>query len=156
MKFVEAVHLIFQQAPTVLAALGSSTKIFQSFVTPATAMPFIVISAQSDSEASPTLVGNDRLRVATIAVDCVHSSLSSAAAIANAVRVDLHGASGNILTTQNLSMQIQSVRIEGTGLSYDMGGEGTEYGAFICSVTLKIYYKTSATSPVALTDGMQL
>jgi len=153
MKFVEAIHLALQQAPSVITALGSSTKIFQSFVTPATAMPFIVVSSQSDDGASPTLAGADRLRVATVTVDCVHSSLVSAANIADRVRVDLYAAKGLLPTSTNSPMTIQSIRIDGTNMNYDMGGEGTELGAFVCSVTLKIYYLASAPSPVALTDG---
>jgi hypothetical protein len=153
MKFVEAIHLALQQAPTVITALGSSTKIFQSFVTPATPMPFIVVSSQSDDGASPTLAGADRLRVATVTVDCVHSSLVSAANIADHVRVDLYAASGTLATTTNNPMTIQSIRIDGTNMNYDMGGEGTELGAFVCSVTLKIYYLASAPSPVSLTNG---
>lgn len=158
MKFVEAIHLALQQAPSVITALGSSTKIFQSFVTPATAMPFIVVSAQNDDAASQTLAGADRLRVATIVVDCVHSSLISAANIADRVRVDLYAAKGLLPTTTNSPMTnspmtIQSIRIDGTNMNYDMGSEGTELGAFVCSVTLKIYYTASAPSPVALTDG---
>ena len=155
MKFVEAIHLALQQAPTVITALGSSTKIFQSFVTPATPMPFIVVSSQSDDTASPTLVGADRLRVATVNVDCVHSSLVSAANIADHVRIDLYAAKGTLMTTPSTSMTIQSIRIDGTNMNYDLGGEGTELGAFVCSVTLKIYYIASAPSPVALTDGLQ-
>lgn len=153
MKFVEAIHLALQQAPSVITALGSSTKIFQSFVTPSTPMPFIVVSAQSDDTVSPTLGGADRMRVATVTVDCVHSSLASAANIADRVRVDLYAASGSLASTTNSPMKIQSIRIEGMNLNYDMGGEGTELGAFVCSVTLKIYYTASAPSPVALTDG---
>ena len=155
MKFVEAIHLALQQAPTVITALGSSTKIFQSFVTPATPMPFIVVSSQSDDTASPTLVGADRLRVATVNVDCVHSSLGSAATRADPVRVALDAAKGTLATSTNSPMTIQSIRIDGTNLNYDLGGEGTELGAFVCSVTLKIYYIASAPSPVALTDGSQ-
>ena len=155
MKFVEAIHLALQQAPSVIVGLGSSTKIFQSFVTPATPMPFIVVSSQSDDGASPTLTGADRLRVATVNVDCVNSSLSSAANIADRVRVDLYAASGTLATTTNSPMTIQSIRIDGTNMNYDLGGEGTELGAFVCSVTLKIYYLASAPSPVALTDGSQ-
>ena len=155
MKFVEAIHLALQQAPTVITALGSSTKIFQSFVTPATPMPFIVVSSQSDDAASQTLAGADRLRLATVTVDCVHSSLVSAANIADHVRVDLYAAKGTLATSTNSPMTIQSIRIDGTNLNYDMGGEGTELGAFVCSVTLKIYYLASANSPVALTDGSQ-
>jgi hypothetical protein len=155
MKFVEAIHLALQQAPSVIAGLGSSTKIFQSFVTPATPMPFIVVSSQSDDGASPTLAGADRLRLATVTVDCVHSSLVSAANIADRVRVDLYAAKGLLATSTNSPMTIQSIRIDGTNMNYDMGGEGTELGAFVCSVTLKIYYIASAPSPVALTDGSQ-
>jgi len=155
MKFVEAIHLALQQSPTVITALGSSTKIFQSFVTPATPMPFIVVSSQSDDGASPTLAGADRLRLATVTVDCVHSSLVSAANIADHVRVDLYAASGTLATSTNSPMTIQSIRIDGTNMNYDLGGEGTELGAFVCSVTLKIYYLASAPSPVALTDGSQ-
>jgi len=155
MKFVEAIHLALQQSPTVITALGSSTKIFQSFVTPATPMPFIVVSSQSDDGASPTLAGADRLRLATVTVDCVHSSLVSAANIADHVRVDLYAASGTLATSTNSPMTIQSIRIDGTNMNYDLGGEGTELGAFVCSVTLKIYYIASAPSPVALTDGSQ-
>jgi len=155
MKFVEAIHLALQQSPTVITALGSSTKIFQSFVTPATAMPFIVVSSQSDDGASPTLAGSDRLRLATVTVDCVHSSLVSAANIADHVRVDLYAAKGTLATSTNSPMTIQSIRIDGTNMNYDLGGEGTELGAFVCSVTLKIYYLASAPSPVALTDGSQ-
>ena len=155
MKFVEAIHLALQQAPTVITALGSSTKIFQSFVTPATPMPFIVVSSQSDDAASQTLAGADRLRLATVTVDCVHSSLVSAANIADHVRVDLYAAKGTLATSTNSPMTIQSIRIDGTNMNYDMGGEGTELGAFVCSVTLKIYYLASANSPVALTDGSQ-
>lgn len=155
MKFVEAIHLALQQAPTVITALGSSTKIFQSFVTPATPMPFIVVSSQSDDAASQTLAGADRLRLATVTVDCVHSSLVSAANIADHVRVDLYAASGTLATSTNSPMTIQSIRIDGTNMNYDLGGEGTELGAFVCSVTLRIYYIASAPSPVALTDGSQ-
>ena len=155
MKFVEAIHLALQQAPTVITALGSSTKIFQSFVTPATPMPFIVVSSQSDDAASQTLAGADRLRLATVTVDCVHSSLVSAANIADHVRVDLYAAKGTLATSTNSPMTIQSIRIDGTNLNYDMGGEGTELGAFVCCGTLKIYYLASAPSPVALTDGSQ-
>jgi len=155
MKFVEAIHLALQQSPSVITALGSSTKIFQSFVTPATPMPFIVVSSQSDDGASPTLAGADRLRVATVTVDCMHSSLVSAANIADRVRVDLYAAKGILGTTTNSPMTIQSIRIDGTNMNYDMGGEGTELGAFVCSVTLKIYYLASAPSSVALTDGSQ-
>jgi len=153
MKFVEAIHLALQQAPTVITALGSSTKIFQSFVTPATPLPFIVVSSQSDDTVSPTLGGADRLRVATVTVDCVHSNLISAANIADHVRVDLYAASGSLATTTNSPMTIQSIRIEGTNMNYDLGGEGTELGVFVCSVTLKIYYLASAPSPVSLTNG---
>ena len=155
MKFVEAIHLALQQSPTVITALGSSTKIFQSFVTPATPMPFIVVSSQSDDAASQTLAGADRLRLATVTVDCVHSSLVSAANIADHVRVDLYAAKGTLATTTNSPMTIQSIRIDGTNMNYDLGGECTELGAFVCSVTLKIYYIASAPSPVALTDGSQ-
>ena len=157
MKFVEAIHLALQQSPTVITALGSfgSSKIYQSFVPPGTAMPFIVISAQSDETASPTITGADRLRVATVIVDCVHSSLSSASNIADHVRVDLYAASGTLATSTNSPMTIQNIRIEGTSLSYDLGSEGTELGAFVCSVTLKIWYVASSPSPVTLTDGSQ-
>jgi hypothetical protein len=155
MKFVEAIHLALQQSPTVITELGSATKIFQSFVRPTTAMPFIVVSGQSDDTASPTITGADRLRVATVIVDCVHSSLAIAAKIADAVRVDLYAASGSLATSTNSPLKIQSIRIEGTNMNYDLGSEGTELGAFVCSVTLKIYYTASAPSPVALTDGSQ-
>ncbi len=156
MKFVEIIHLALQQSPSVITGLGSSTKIFQSFVTPETAMPFIVVSQQNDDTASPTLVGlDDRLRVANVVVDCVHSSLASAANIADRVRVDLYAASGTLSTTTNSPMKVQSIRIDNTSLNYDMGSEGTEFGAFVCSVNLKIYYIASVTSPVALTDGAQ-
>lgn len=156
MKFVEAIHLALQQSPTVITELsGLATKIFQSFVSTTTAMPFIVVTSQSDDTVSPTLVGADRLRVATVNVDCVHSSLSSAAKIADAVRVDLYAASGSLATSTNNPMKIQSIRIEGTNMNYDLGSEGTELGAFVCSVTLKIYYIASAPSPVTLTDGSQ-
>lgn len=155
MKFVEAIHLALQQSPTVITELGSATKIFQSFVRPTTAMPFIVVSGQSDDTASPTINGADRLRVATVIVDCVHSSLASAAKIADAVRVNLYAASGTLATSTNSPMTIQNIRIEGTSLSYDLGSEGTELGAFVCSVTLKIWYVASSPSPVTLTDGSQ-
>lgn len=155
MKFVEAIHLALKQSPTVITALGSATKIFQSFVKPTTAMPFIVISSQSDETASPTITGADRLRVATVIVDCVHSSLSSASNIADHVRVDLYAASGTLATSTNSPMTIQNIRIEGTSLSYDLGSEGTELGAFVCSVTIKIWYVASSPSPVTLTDGSQ-
>ena len=157
MKFVEAIHLALQQSPTVITALApfGATKIFQSFVKPTTAMPFIVVTSQSDDTVSPTLVGADRMRVATVNVDCVHSSLASASNIADHVRVDLYAASGTLATSTNSPMKIQSIRIEGTNMNYDLGSEGTELGAFVCSVTLKIYYTASAPSPVALTDGSQ-
>ena len=155
MKFVEVIHLALQQSPTVITALGSATKIFQSFVRPTTAMPFIVVSGQSDDTASPTITGADRLRVATVIVDCVDSSLASASNIADHVRVDLYAASGTLATSTNSPMTIQNIRIEGTSLSYDLGSEGTELGAFVCSVTLKIWYVASAPSPVTLTDGSQ-
>ena len=95
------------------------------------------------------------MRVATVNVDCVHSSLASASNIADAVRVDLYAASGTLATSTNSPMTIQSIRIEGTNMHYDLVSEGTELGAFVCSVTLKIYYIASAPSPVALTDGSQ-
>ena len=155
MKFVEAIHLALQQSPTVITALGSATKIFQSFVRPTTAMPFIVVSSQSDDTASPTITGADRLRVATVIVDCVDSSLASASNIADHVRVDLYAASGTLATSTNSPMTIQNIRIEGTSLSYDLGSEGTELGAFVCSVTIKIWYVASSPSPVTLTDGSQ-
>jgi len=157
MKFVEAIHLALQQSPTVITALSpfGATKIFQSFVKPSTAMPFIVVSGQSDDTASPTITGSDRLRVATVIVDCVHSSLASASNIADHVRVDLYAASGTLATSTNSPMTIQNIRIEGTSLSYDLGSEGTELGAFVCSVTIKIWYVASAPSPVTLTDGSQ-
>lgn len=155
MKFVEAIHLALQQSPTVITALGSATKIFQSFVRPSTAMPFIVVTSQSDDTASPTITGADRLRVATVIVDCVHSSLSSASNIADHVRVDLYAASGTLATSTNSPFTIQNIRIEGTSLSYDLGSEGTELGAFVCSVTIKIWYVASSPSPVTLTDGSQ-
>jgi hypothetical protein len=85
----------------------------------------------------------------------VHSSLVSAANIADHVRVDLYAAKGTLATSTNSPMTIQSIRIDGTNMNYDLGGEGTELGAFVCSVTLKIYYLASAPSPVALTDGSQ-
>lgn len=158
MKFVEAIHLALQQSPTVITALApfGATKIFQSFVKSNTAMPFIVVSGQSDDTASSTITGADRLRVATVIVDCVHSSLSSASNIADHVRVDLYAASGTLATSTNNPMKIQNIRIEGTSLSYDLGSEGTELGAFVCSVTLKIWYVASSPSPVTLTDGSQL
>ena len=155
MKFVEAIHLALQQSPTVITALGSATKIFQSFVRPTTAMPFIVVTSQSDDTASPTITGADRLRVATVIVDCVDSSLASASNIADHVRVDLYAASGTLATSTNSPMKIQNIRIEGTSLSYDLGSEGTELGAFVCSVTIKIWYVASSPSPVTLTDGSQ-
>lgn len=155
MKFVEAIHLALQQSSTVITALGSATKIFQSFVRPTTAMPFIVVTSQSDDTASPTITGADRLRVATVIVDCVDSSLSSASNIADHVRVDLYAASGTLATSTNSPMTIQNIRIEGTSLSYDLGSEGTELGAFVCSVTIKIWYVASSPSPVTLTDGSQ-
>ena len=155
MKFVEAIHLALQQSPTVITALGSATKIFQSFVRPTTAMPFIVVTSQSDDTASPTITGADRLRVATVIVDCVDSSLASASNIADHVRVDLYAASGTLATSTNSPMTIQNIRIEGTSLSYDLGSEGTELGAFVCSVTIKIWYVASSPSPVTLTDGSQ-
>lgn len=118
-------------------------------------MPFIVVSGQSDDTASPTITGADRLRVATVIVDCVHSSLASASNIADHVRVDLYDAGGTLATSTNSPMTIQNIRIEGTSLSYDLGSEGTELGAFVCSVTIKIWYVASAPSPVTLTDGSQ-
>ena len=150
MKFVEAIHLALQQSTTVITAVGSSQKIFQSFATPTTSVPFIVVGSQSDNALSPTLNGADRLRVATIAVDCVSSNLSQATNIADHVRVDLYGSVGSLATTTNSPMVIQNIRIEGTNMAYDMGSEGTEYGAFVCTVNIKIFYVASNPSAVTL------
>lgn len=150
MKFVEAIHLALQQATTVITAVGSSQKIFQSFATPTTSVPFIVVGSQSDNALSPTLNGADRLRVATIAVDCVSSNLSQATNIADHVRVDLYGSVGSLATTTNSPMVIQSIRIDGTNMAYDMGSEGTEYGVFVCTVNIKIFYVASNPSAVTL------
>ena len=150
MKFVEAIHIALQQSTSVITAVGSSQKIYQSFVPPTTSAPFIVVGTQSDNSLSPTLNGADRLRVATIAVDCVSSSLSQATNIADHVRVDLYGSFGSIATTTNSPMVIQSIRIDGTNMAYDMGSEGTEYGVFVCTVTIKIFYVASNPSPVTL------
>ena len=150
MKFVEAIHLALQQSTTVITAVGSSQKIFQSFAAPTTSVPFIVVGSQSDNALSPTLNGADRLRVATIAVDCVSSNLSQATNIADHVRVDLYGSVGSLATTTNSPMVIQSIRIDGTNMAYDMGSEGTEYGVFVCSVTVKIWYVASTPAPITL------
>ena len=150
MKFVEAIHLALQQSTTVITAVGTAQKIYQSFVPPTTAMPFIVVGTQSDDSLSPTLTGADRLRVATIAVDCVSSNLAQATNIADHVRVDLYGSVGSLATTTNRPMVIQNIRIEGTNMNYDMGSEGTEFGAFVCTVNIKIFYVASQPSPVTL------
>jgi len=150
MKFVEAIHLALQQSTTVITAVVSSQKIYQSFVPPTTSAPFIVVGTQSDNSLSPTLNGADRLRVATIAVDCVSSSLAQATNIADHVRVDLYGSVGSLATTTNSPMVIQNIRIDGTNMAYDMGSEGTEYGVFVCTVTIKIFYVASNPSPVTL------
>lgn len=150
MKFVEAIHLALQQSTTVITAVGSSQKIFQSFATPTTSVPFIVVGTQSDNALSPTLNGSDRLRVATISVDCVSSNLSQATNIADHVRVDLYGSVGSLATTTNSPMVIQNIRIEGTNMAYDMGSDGTEYGVFVCTVNIKIFYVASNPSAVTL------
>ena len=150
MKFVEAIHLALQQSTTVITAVGSSQKIFQSFATPTTSVPFIVVGSQSDNALSPTLNGADCLRVATIAVDCVSSNLAQATNIADHVRVDLYGSVGSLATTTNSPMVIQNIRIEGTNMNYDMGSEGTEYGVFVCTVNIKIFYVASNPSAVTL------
>jgi hypothetical protein len=157
MKFVEAIHLALQKSTTVITALGTggASKIFQSFVAPTTSMPFIVVSAQSDDAINPTINGTgDVVRLATIAIDCISKSMQEASNIADHVRVDLYGAKGTLATTTNSPMTIQNIRIEGTSLAYDLGGEGTEYGAFVCSVNMKIWYVASSPSAVTLTSGI--
>ena len=78
------------------------------------------------------------------------SSLSQASNIADRVRVDLYGSLGSLATTTNSPMVIQNIRIEGTNMNYDMGSEGTEFGAFVCTVNIKIFYVASQPSPVTL------
>lgn len=151
MKFVEAIHLALQQSTTVITAVGTAQKIYQSFVPPTTAVPFIVVGGQSDTALNPTIKGTgDTVRLATLTVDCVSSSLSQATNIADHVRVDLYNSAGSLATASNSPMVIQNIRIDGSSMSYDMGSEGTEYGVFVCSVTVKIWYVASTPAPITL------
>ena len=111
MKFVEAIHLALQQSTTVITAVGSSAKIFQSFAAPTTSVPFIVVGSQSDDALNPTIKGTgDTVRLATLTVDCVSSSLSQATNIADHVRVDLYGSVGSLATTTNSPMATWALR----------------------------------------------
>lgn len=149
MKFVEAIHLALQQSPAVITAVNSSQKIFQSFAPPTTSVPFIVVGSQSDDALNPTIKGTgDTVRLATLTVDCVSSNLLQATNIADQVRVNLYNSAGSLATASNSPMVIQNIRIDGSNMSYDMGSEGTEYGVFICSVTVKIWYVASTPAPV--------
>lgn len=151
MKFVEAIHLALQQSSAVITAVGSSQKIFQSFATPTTSVPFIVVGSQSDDALNPTIKGTgDTVRLATLTVDCVSSNLLQATNIADEVRVNLYNSAGSLATTSNSPMIIQNIRIDGSSMSYDMGSEGTEYGVFVCSVTVRIWYVASTPAPITL------
>jgi hypothetical protein len=151
MKFVEAIHLALQQSTTVITAVGSSQKIFQSFASPTTSVPFIVVGSQSDAALNPTIKGTgDTVRLATLIVDCVSSSLLQATNIADHVRVDLYNSAGSLATASNSPMVIQNIRIDNSNMAYDMGSEGTEYGVFVCSVTVKIWYVASTPAPITL------
>ena len=151
MKFVEAIHLALQQSTTVITAVGSSQKIFQSFATSTTSVPFIVVGSQSDDALNPTIKGTgDTVRLATLTVDCVSSNLLQATNIADHVRVDLYNSAGSLATASNSPMVIQNIRIDGSNMAYDLGSEDTEYGVFVCSVTVKIWYVASTPAPITL------
>jgi hypothetical protein len=154
MRFVEAIHLILQQAPTVIGFVGAGN-IFQSLAPPTTAFPFIVVGAQSDDAVSPTLSSKDTLRRATVVVDCVGTSLVDAARIASHVRYDLDKSKGSIMPITNTAMVIQSVIITNDSMTFDLGSDGGENaGVFVCSVNIKIYYVATTPVPVTLTTGL--
>ncbi len=154
MRFVEAIHLILQQAPTVVAFVGAGN-IFQTFAPPTAAFPFIVVGAQSDEPASPTLSSRDTLRRASVVVDCISTSLADSASIADKVRIDLDKAKGNITLVTSATMVIQSVIITNDSMTFDLGSDGGENaGVFVCSVNIKIYYVASTPIPVSLTTGL--
>ena len=154
MRFVEAIHKILQQAPTVIAFVGAGN-IFQSLAPPTTAFPFIVVGAQSDDAVSPTLTSKDTLRRASVVVDCVGTSLVDAARIADNVRYDLDKAKGSITLVTSATMVIQSVIITNDSMTFDLGSDGGENaGVFVCSVNIKIYYVATTPVPVALTTGL--
>lgn len=153
MRFVEAIHLILQQAPTVVAFAGAGN-IFQTFAPPTAAFPFIVVGAQSDEPASPTLSSKDTLRRASVVVDCVSTSLQDSARLADHVRFDLDKSKGKITTIIN-DMVIQAVIITNDSMTFDLGSDGGENaGVFVCSVNIKIYYVATTPVPVTLTTGL--
>lgn len=154
MRFVEAIHLILQQAPTVVAFIGAGN-IFQSLAPPAASFPFIVVGAQSDEPASPTLSSKDTLRRASVIVDCISTSLVDSARIADHVRYDLDKSKGSIMPITASTMNIQSVIITNDSMTFDLGSDGGENaGIFICSVNIKIYYVATTPVPVTLTTGI--
>lgn len=154
MRFIEIIHRAMLQCPQLCGGMASpdmTGKIFQSFAPPATAVPFIVIQNQSDDAVSPTLSSDDKMRVATVAVDCISTDLAVCGNIAEIVRYNLDKASGEVVGTYASPVVVQAVIAHGDSMIWDAGSDGTEIGVFVCTVNLKIFYRTVGSSPVALT-----
>lgn len=149
-----AVRDALLSTPGVVALVNSSgpatnSRIFASY-RDATGFPCIVLSYGNNSDVSPALDRTDRVRKLDVEIDCIATTAKGSLALAEAVRVGLHGAKGTSRSTT-----IMEVRVNNETTSYDVGAEGNEAGYHITTVNAEAYYRSGSVNPSSVwQDGI--
>ncbi len=145
MKFIETINLALGLCSGSIALLGAN-RIFTSFVPAAQAMPYAVISDIQSIPIAKTLGYKDSVRLATFQLSIVSTTIGQSAGICNKFRTELQGALG----TPTNGMKVNWINIEGENFQWDPGDDATEAGAFVCVLTIKMYYTAEEPLPINL------
>ena len=151
MKFIQAVHESIKSCTSTMTLLGGTSRVFQSYAPVTTALPYIVVGAESDEYMSPTLSGNtDTIRKATVPISIITSAVNTSAIMANELRVELYNASGTLPVA---GIVVKNIHISTMSYDWDPGDDGSETGAHICVVNLIFIYTASTPIPIDLSGA---
>lgn len=132
---------------TNLVGAPNVARIFVSY-RDITGYPCIVLQYNDNTDVSPALDRTDQLRRLQVDIDCLATTAKGSLALAEAVRVGVHGAKGTSRSTT-----VMEIRVARESTTYDVGAEGDEGGYHITSVGVDAYYRSAAVSPSTIYQG---
>jgi hypothetical protein len=132
---------------TNLVGAPNAARIFVSY-RDITGYPCIVLTYNDNADVSPTIDRSDRLRKLAVDIDCIATTAKGSLALAEAVRLGLHGAAGTSRSTT-----VMEIRVSRETTTYDVGAEGDEGGYHITSVGVDAYYRSAAVTPSTIYQG---